>query len=194
MTGSGQQLSLSPIGFQVVLALSQTPDGLRLTEIAHIIGSPVSSAQAALRVLMSNGVVRKEGAETPRYVLSPAHPAGAALVGTAIVIGDPARSIGVILRANPAVAWAAVDAGGFLAGLEPNIQGASLETLEQHLKMIEDARPGSPVVERMPMPELERLVKVALDVRARAREALTIKGQAPVAARMSPEERGDRAG
>jgi len=49
--GSGRRLTLTPIGLDIVIALGQLPDGLRLSTLAHAIGSPVSSVQAALRVL-----------------------------------------------------------------------------------------------------------------------------------------------
>src|SRR5215203_357865 len=109
MPPQGRRLTLSPIAFDVILALSQAPGGLRLAEISHVIGSPVSSVQTSLRVLISNGVVRREGADPPRYFLASDHPAGTALASTATVISDAAHAIALILRANPAVSWAAVD-------------------------------------------------------------------------------------
>jgi hypothetical protein len=46
----------------------------------------------------------------------------------------------------------------------------------------------------MPMPELDRLVRVALELRSRARQAVTIKGRPPVAARTSATQPDRRAG
>ena len=179
MSPVGRRLTLSPIGFEIILALSQTPGGLRLAELSQVIGSPVSSVQTSLRVLIANDLVRKEGSDTPRYRLAPEHPARAALVATATVIADAARSIAVVLRANPAVVWAAVDAGGFLVGLAPEPPPDARAGLDRQLAMIDEARPGSPTVVRFPMPELDRLVRVELELRSRARGALTIKGRPP---------------
>lgn len=189
MDGAGRRLTLSPIGFDIILALSQAPHGLRLAEIAHVIGSPVSSVQTSLRVLMANEVVRREGADAPRYGLSSSHPAQDALVRTATVIGDGAHAIGLILRASPAVAWAAVDETGFLVGIAPDPPVEASERLDRQLRLVADARPDSPAVVRMPMVELERLVRIELELRSRARKAVTIKGRPPVAAASAPESR-----
>lgn len=194
MAPAGRRLTLSPIGFDVLLALSQAPRGLRLAEISHVIGSPVSSVQTSLKVLVSHGIVRREGDEPPRYRVAPDHPASASLVATATVIADAAHAIGVILRASPAVAWAAVDAGGFVVGIADQPPAGSVETLDQQLAMIADSRPGGPLVERLPMAELDRLVRVALELRARVRRAVTIKGRPPVAARPAAGDEGRRAG
>jgi hypothetical protein len=193
MPPQGRRLTLSPIAFDVILALSQAPGGLRLAEISHVIGSPVSSVQTSLRVLISNDVVRREGADPPRYFLANDHPARTALASTATVIPEAAHAIALILRANPAVSWAAVDSAGFLAGLAPDSPSAAHTALEQHLEMISSARPDSPDVERMPMPELDRLVRIALELRARARRALTIKGLPPIAARTGGRDQGQQA-
>jgi len=194
LSPAGRRLTLSPIGFDIILALSQASGGLRLAELSQIIGSPVSSVQTSLRVLIANELVRKEGTDAPRYLLSPDHPARAALVVTATVIADAARSIGVILRANPAVSWAGVDADGFLAALAHDPPAVARETLERHLDMIDESRPGSPSVLRMPADELDRLTRVELELRSRVRRSLTIKGQPPVAARAAGRDEGRQAG
>src|SRR5829696_6919119 len=183
MPGTARRLTLSPIGFDVILALSQTPDGLRLAELAHVIGSPVSSVQTSLRVLIAHALVRRESIEPPRYRVAAEHPAQSALIGTATVIGDAAHAIGVILRANPTVAYAAVDAAGFLVGEAPDPPTEARLALDRQLAMIADARPDGPRMDRMPMAEMERLVRVALELRARVRRAVTIKGRPPTAAR-----------
>jgi hypothetical protein len=191
---AGRRLTLSPIGFDIILALSQAPDGLRLAEISQVIGSPVSSVQTSLRVLIANDLVRREGTDAPRYLLAEMHPARSALVSTATVIGDAAHAIGLVLRASPAVAWAAVDGTGFLAGLVTDASADAMERLERQLLLVADARPESPAVVRMPMAELDRLVRVELELRSRARKAVTIKGRPPVAARTPPVESTRRAG
>ncbi len=190
----GRRLTLSPIGFDVILALSQAPDGLRLAAISQVIGSPVSSVQTSLRVLVSNDLIRREGAEAPRYVLSPDHPAQSALASTSTLIGDAAHAIAIILRANAAVAWAAVDSAGFLVGIAPDAQPGAVERLDRHLELVARGRPDSPDVLQMPMPEFERLVRVALELRDRARKAVTIKGRPPSAAEAFGPQPGSRTG
>lgn len=193
MATPGRRLTLSPIGFDVILALSQAPEGLRLAELAHVIGSPVSSVQTSLRVLIANALVRRESVEPPRYHVADDHPAQAALISTATVIADAAHAIGVILRANPAVAYAAVDAAGFVVGIATDHAPAAIATLDRQLGMIADARPDGPQVIRMSMDELDRMVRVALELRARVRRAVTIKGRPPAGAGAA-EDRGRRAG
>lgn len=194
MSPSGRRLTLSPIGFDLILALSQASGGFRLAELAQVIGSPVSSVQTALRVLVANDIVIREGVDPPRYRLVSSHPASASLVSTAAVIGDAAHTIGVLLRASPAVAWAGVDAAGFLVGLAPQPPADALPALDRQLATVTDARPDAPAIERMPLAELERLARVALELRARIRGAVTIKGRAPTAARDARSEAGRRAG
>lgn len=194
MSSSGRRLSLSPIGFDLILALSQAPAGFRLAELAQVIGSPVSSVQTALRVLVANDIVLREGIDPPRYRLVPTHPASASLVSTATVIGDAAHAIGVLLRASPAVAWAGVDSAGFLVGLAADPPADALPALDRQLAALAQARPDAPGIERMPLAELERLARVALELRARIRGTVTIKGRAPAAARDAGGQVGRRAG
>lgn len=195
MPPSGRRLTLSPIGFDIVLALGQAPDGLRLADLAHVIGSPVSSVQTALRILVANEIVRREAVEPPRYRLSPAHPARDELVSLATVLPDASHAIAITLRANPLVVWAAVDSLGFIASeRDADASPAAGELLDRHLGMIAAARTDAPQVMRMSETELNRLVKVAVGLAARARKALTIKGRAPVLQRVpGADERARRA-
>ena len=181
----GRRLMLSPIGFDIVLALSQAPDGLRLADIAHVIGSPTSSAQTALRILVANDIAQRLAKDPPRYRLAPAHPARAELVSLSAVLPDAPHAIGVVLRANPAIAYAAVDAEGFLASQRADAPAATLELLDQELGLIAGARSDAPEVVRVPEAELDRHLRVAVGLRARARRAVTIKGTPPAAARDS---------
>jgi hypothetical protein len=179
----GRRLTLSPIGFDIVLALSQTPGGLRLADLAHVIGSPVSSVQTALRILVANRLVRREALEPPRYRLDPEHPARDELVSLAAVLPDPTHSIGVILRANPVVAFAAVDTLGFLAVTRnPPTDEAAATTLDDKLLLVASSRPETPTVMRMTEAELDRLVRVAVGLGERIRAALPLKGRAPARA------------
>jgi hypothetical protein len=171
MSAGGRRLTLSPLGFDIVLALSQAPEGLRLADIGRIIGSPVSSVQTALRVLIANRLVERADVDPPRYGLSSEHPARAELASLATVLPEPAHAIGIILRANPAVRYAAVDSIGFL---------------------VADARSDAPSLMRMTDDELGRLAKVAMGLRSRVRQALTIKGRPPTG--LQAGEPGDTSG
>lgn len=189
MTSSGRRLNLSPIGFDIVLSLSQTPDGLRLADLAHVMGSPVSSVQTALRVLVANQLVRREEVDPPRYRLTPDHPARDELASLATVLPEPAHAIGVILRANPVVTYAAVDGMGFIVAERDEAAAAPREALDHHLGLVADSRPETPAVMRASETELDRLLRVAVGLKGRAAKALTIKGRLP-ARRDEPHGRG----
>jgi hypothetical protein len=186
----GRRLTLSPIGFDIVLALSQAPGGLRLADLAHVIGSPVSSVQTALRILVANQLVRREALEPPRYRLDPDHPARDELVSLSTVLPDAGHAVGVVLRANPVVTFAAVDALGFLAVTQerPSDELAA-DALERGLALVTGSRPEAPAVMRMTDTEIERLLRVAIGLRERVRSALPLKGRAPV----PPLQTGDPA-
>jgi hypothetical protein len=179
----GRRLTLSPIGFDIVLALSQALDGLRLADIAHVISSPISSAQTALRILVANDIAQRLAKDPPRYRLAPSHPARAELISLAAVLPEAPHAIGVVLRANEAIGYAAVDADGFLASVRTEAPADSLEVLDRQLGMISAARADAPEVVRIREDELERHLRVAVGLRARVRRAVTIKGAPPAGTR-----------
>jgi hypothetical protein len=179
MSTDGRRLTLSPLGFDIVLALSQAPEGLRLADIGRIIGSPVSSVQTALRVLIANHLVERAEVVPPRYGLSSEHPAREELASLATVLPEPAHAIGIILRANPTVRYAAVDSIGFLVAERRDPDNAAVVALDRHLALVADARSDAPALMRMTDEELGRLARVAMGLGARIRQALTIKGRPP---------------
>jgi hypothetical protein len=189
MSAGGRRLTLSPIGFDIVLALSQAPDGLRLADIGRIIGSPVSSVQTALRILIANHLVDRAEADPPRYGLSVEHPAREELASLATVLPEPAHAIGIILRANPAVRYAAVDSIGFLVAEGRDSDRAAVDALNRHLALVADARSDAPTLMRMTDEELGRLARVAMGLRKRVRQALTIKGRPPVVVNATDADR-----
>ncbi|HEY7589785.1 MAG TPA: helix-turn-helix domain-containing protein [Candidatus Limnocylindrales bacterium] len=194
MGTSGRRLNLSPIGFDIVLALSQAPDGLRLADLAHVMGSPVSSVQTALRGLISNQLVRREEVDPPRYLLAPDHPARDELASLATVLPEPAHAIGILLRANPVVAWAAVDSLGFVAATREPPATAPQEALDRHLGLVAGSRDETPIVMRLPEPEMDRVLRVGIGLRARLAKALTIKGRLPAVIRDMAERKRPAAG
>ena len=56
---------------------------------------------------------------------------------------------------------------------------AAVDALDRHLTLVADARSDAPSLMRMTDEELGRLAKVAMGLRARVRQALTIKGRPP---------------
>jgi hypothetical protein len=173
--GSGRRLSISPIGFDCVLALSQAGVGLRLAELAHAIGSPVSSVQTVLRILLANGLVVRIEDDPPRYLLSGTHPAVNELAALATVLAEPERAMGIVLRANPAVTYAGVDGAGFIVAVD-EANPAATAALERHLGLVAAARPTTPSVLRMSAPEFRRMLRVSIGVRARVGDAIALRG------------------
>jgi len=172
----GRRLALTPIGLDVVAALAHDPDGLRLTPLADAIGSPVSSVQAALRILMANHLVVRDEAQPPLYTLA-AHPARDALIELAIILPEAVHALGVILRSSRAVVLATVDREGFHAGLDPAAPRAAKERLMTSLAAIADARADAPGVHVSDLTELVRMASISVGFRARLASAVPLKGQ-----------------
>lgn len=184
---AARRLTLSPIGFDVALALSQSPAGLRLAELAHVIGSPVSSVQTALRSLLASALVERLPGDPPRYVLSAKHPASNELASLATVLPEPERALAIMVRANQAVSYAGVDASGFIVAVDHRLT-AAVEALDRHLHLVATARPEAPNVLRMDEDELRRMVRVALELRARVRDAVALRGTIGAVGLSAPPE------
>lgn len=176
---SVRRLTLTPIGFDIVLALAQVPDGMRLSALAAAIGSPVSSVQAALRILLANGLAERVGDAPPHYRLADRHPAHAHLVDLAVVLPDADHALAVILRASPAIEVAVVDAAGFIASVRDDARPEDRERLRRMLDQVAGARRDTPPIELDEHESLTRLLGVSLGLRARMREAITLKGRIP---------------
>jgi hypothetical protein len=180
-TGPGRRLTLTPISFDIVVALGQLPDGLRLSPLAQAIGSPVSSVQAALRILVATRFAERVEAAPPHYRLDVTNPAQGHLLGLSMIQPDPAHVVAILLRANPAVTFAAVDAGGFVA----SVLGASGEAGTDHdrltsaLAAIRAARDDVPPVELHEHEELARHLAISVGLRGRIRSAIVLKGRLP---------------
>lgn len=203
MTGGGdrdraaaalpRRLTLSPISFDIAIALGQLPDGLRLSPLAHAIGSPVSSVQAALRILVATGLAMRVGNSPPVYRLAERHPAFEPLVALALNVSEPAHALAIVLRANPAVRFAAVDARGFIAAIGGDTIEARLR-LERALETTRGASGAVPRVELFDEDELARHLAVSVGLRDRVRSAIVLKGHAPSRAAQTRSTSGRRAG
>lgn len=171
----GRRLTLTPIGFDVVAALAHDPHGMRLTPLAVAIDSPVSSVQAALRILLANDLVARDRQTPPLYALAP-HPARDALIQLSLLLPEAAHVLGVILRASGAVAVAAVDRDGFVAGRESASEDDVRRRLDDSLATIARARPEAPPVQVADLEEWQRLASVSIGTRARIESAVVLKG------------------
>ena len=184
------RLTLSPIGLDVILAASQVPHGIRLSDLATVIGSPVSSVQTALRILIGSGLIRRLGGSAPRYALA-AHPAHEQLVALATVLPEAEHAIAILLRASPAVSFAAADRGGFILAVDDGAAEAAA-LLDGHLGMIRATREPLPAIVRIPSPEFGRLLLVDLELRSRLQAAIVLKGSLPRGPRASAPLRAIR--
>ena len=61
----------------LLIVLTERPAGLRLADLARLIGAPLSSTQRVVESLLDDGVVIRDGASRPRYRIAPEVPAGA---------------------------------------------------------------------------------------------------------------------
>src|SRR3989337_2251529 len=77
------RLIASRHALEAVLALDQRPEGRRLTDVPAILGVGPSSAQRALELLVSDGLVSRAGTGGRLYRLELEHPAAEALVALA---------------------------------------------------------------------------------------------------------------
>jgi hypothetical protein len=170
-----RRLALTPQAIDVTIALTQVPRGIRLAHLADVLSSPVSSAQAGLRALMANRLAARGSTTPPLYFLT-AHPARAALETFALVLPEPAHVLAIVLRASPAVAYAAADRAGFIVGLDPDAGPSARARLDAASAVIAAARTETPPVTMLPREELIRLRPVTIGLRERLDAAVILKG------------------
>jgi len=114
----------------LVLALTQRRDGARLAELANASGLSLSTAQTAMRLLLTDGIVAGERAHRPRYRLRPEHRASDAIVRLAARYAAPPHSLDIVLRANPAIEFAARDRDGYVVVEHPVADPRDLAAFE----------------------------------------------------------------
>jgi predicted nucleotidyltransferase len=127
------RLVSSPLALVIVVALDQCPQGLRLVELSQAADTGPSAAQRAIEILMSDGFLERGPAPRPRSRLRAGHPASAALVTLARSGLPIGRALDAVCRANPAVAFAAKDQGGWVIVIrrfaEPDDEAHLLDSL-----------------------------------------------------------------
>lgn len=175
-----RRLTLTPIAFDLVLALSQTSEGLRLGELAGHVGGAVSSVQSALRVLVANQLVVRRGCEPPAYTLDRSHRATSALVGLAAVLPEPERAMEIAARANPAVAFASVDRQGVVVVLAADADPADVAVLGSTIDLVEAGHQRGHAIQRISAADLPGLMATDATLWKRLVDAVRLKGHIPV--------------
>ena len=100
---------------EALAALDQRKDGLRLTEVAAALAVPLSSAQAALSVLVDERLVTVDGAPRRRYRLAATEQDDVSKILDVAARHMPREPLLVAaLRASPAVEFAGRDPQGLL--------------------------------------------------------------------------------
>ena len=169
--------TLAPTGLAAygVLALSQRPAGARLAEVARAVRAPLSSTQSALGVLERGGLVGRVGSTRPTYQLTPR---GQAIVEEVVLAArhdDPRRALDVLLRASSSVVFAAADDRGYVVVRREADPTAPI--LDQIVERLQLARSiGWSTYDDT---EFRRIVRVALDLRARIGAAELVKTPEP---------------
>jgi IclR-like helix-turn-helix domain-containing protein len=170
-----RRLTLTPLGLDVIAALAHDHRGIRLTPLATILGAPVSSTQAALRILMRHRLVTSVREDVPVYQLG-RHPARDSLVDVAITTNEASQTIATVVRSSAAVAVALVDEQGFVVGVDPSADDGDRERLLRSLVRIREAHPDAPPVQTNGLDDLSRLAGVSVGSRARLLAAVALKG------------------
>lgn len=103
-----------PVALGVIAALTQSPEGgASQRALARALGTPDSSVQAALALLLRERVVTRQGSRArARYWQEQAHAAAGDLIGVALNALDTQRVLEVLLRANEEVEFASVRRDG----------------------------------------------------------------------------------
>ncbi len=157
--------------------LAQRPEGARLAEAAAAAGVALSSSQSAARLLQSRGVVEVIGRGRPRYRIREGRPTAEALVHFAARSLDPRHAIELVLRASPAVEFAARDEQGLVIVRPAFAEPSHLLALERALSLIRSGRESELPITTFDHDVLrDRLVDDPAP-RNRARRAEIIKGR-----------------
>lgn len=117
---------------EMALVLDQRPMGARLSHLAEAGGLPLSSAQAAMAVLLDEGVAQRSKGTRPTYWLRLGATAEA-VVRFAMSFLPAERVLTLIVRANPAVEFAGRDRHGLLLVLASYAQPRHVGALERAL-------------------------------------------------------------
>lgn len=124
------KLIASGSALDLLLALTQRREGVRLAELAVACDLSLSTAQTAMRLLLTDGIVAREREHRPRYRLRAEHRAAEAIVRLAARCAAPRHSLDIVLRANPAIEFAARDRAGYVVVEHPLADPRDLAALD----------------------------------------------------------------
>jgi len=169
------KLIASPVAIDLLLALTQRREGARLAELASAAGVPLTSAQRAMRILLADGVVEREGRSRPQYRLRPDHPGLAVLIDFAFLASPADRTVRILLQASRAVEFAARDRQGYLAVEHPLAEPRDAVSLDDALLRLE--RVGQTVL-LLRLGHHQAIARVREDasLRSRVARAAILKG------------------
>jgi len=170
------RLIASRHALEAVLALDQRPEGLRLTDVAAILGVGPSSAQRALELLVSDGLVSRAGTGGRLYRLELEHPAAEALVALAGRGLPVETAIDLVCLANPAVEFAGRDAEGYLLVTRRLADPAEEARLERALAAIDADRADARPIARHGHDEIRELLLSDRRPRDRAMRMTVVRG------------------
>lgn len=169
------KLIASALALDLLLALTQCRDGARLAELASALDVPLTSAQRAVRVLLADGVAERESRVRPRYRLRPDRPGLGVLIDLAFLASPSDRTVPIVLRASPAVEFAARDREGYIVVEHPLADPRDEVALDDALLRLE--RAGHKVLVLL-VGHHEAIARVREDatLRSRAARAVILKG------------------
>ena len=170
------RLIASHHALEAVLALDQRPEGLRLTDVAAVLGVGPSSAQRALELLVSDGLVSRVGTAGRLYRLELEHPAAEALVALAGRGLPVETAIDLVCRASRAVEFAGRDADGSLLVTRRLADPAEEARLERALAAIDADRADARPIARHGHDEIRDLLLSDRRPRDRAMKMTVVRG------------------
>ena len=141
------RLISSGLAVEAVVALEQRPGGMRLSDLAAVLGVAVSSAQRALELLTTDSYVERPQRGVYRRRVD--HPATEALATLARRVVAPSRAIELMMRASEAVEFAGEDRKGYL--FVPSIFATPSDEarLERALSHVIEDRSDAPSVAKV---------------------------------------------
>ena len=159
----------------LVVALTQRREGIRLAELAAASNLSLSTSQAAMRVLLADGIVARRGEHRPLYRLRTEHRASDAVVHLAARYAAPQHSLDVALRANPSIEFAARDADGYVVVEHLLADPRDLDALARLVGLIASGGP-EPLITRYAHRGLVDQLRDDVEPRRRAEAASRLKG------------------
>lgn len=159
----------------LVLALTQRREGARLAELAAASDLSLSTAQTAMRLLLTDGIVAREDEHRPRYRLRAEHRASDPIVRLAARYAAPPHACDIVLRANPAIEFAARDPDGYVVVEHPLADPRDLAALE-HVTRLIGAGGNEPRLTRYAHHDLVNRLRDDVEPRRRAEAATLLKG------------------